>query len=658
MALTVADLAAAKRLDADYLTGVWGLTDGKRGVEIPYYHRDGSPADALRYRSSLTGGWSWRRGSKLLPYGLQRLTPDDRRAVIVEGESDLWTLDSHGIRAIGIPGASNVDCLKAMHLAGLDYLYVSQEADAAGAEFVRAVATRLDDIGFLGALYVVTFSDDAKDPSDLYLIDPPTFVARMVARLQSARNAGDVRAKLRPGQIAPDTLPDVEPFPVDVFPPILAEYVASVARAMPCPVDYVALPLLAACGSLLGDRRILRAGLDWKSAPNVWVVIIGQTGALKTPAMQAGLKFLFDVQRRAINSHDREMAAWRDACAGLKRNDPRPAKPEVRHLLTSDHTLEQLMRMLKRGPILLYRDELIGLITSMNQYRGGKGSDRQALLSAWAGAPVKIDRRGADGQGEMVYIERPILSIVGAMPVDSLDQLIDRENRSDGFIERFLFAYPNPVPRRYTGRDLDADVITGCAELFADLARLEFVECGFGHQARELWRDWHDANAMETECEDIPEFLRGFGAKAYGHLLRIVLILHTLNYPSAEIITRDTLADAIRVIDWAKSHWRRVAWAIEQRRHEGKNQMTINLEKRITTLLDAKQAVTLTELQRHLSNNVAANDLKASLAALEALGAIQITDQKPSGKRGRPTRIVHTPDWLGDPNAALIGADA
>jgi hypothetical protein len=53
--LTVEALAAAKQLPASFLR-VLGLRDVARGVEIPYFHLDGTPGRS-RLRKTLTRGW-------------------------------------------------------------------------------------------------------------------------------------------------------------------------------------------------------------------------------------------------------------------------------------------------------------------------------------------------------------------------------------------------------------------------------------------------------------------------------------------------------------------------------------------------------------------------------------------------------------------------
>ena len=70
--------------------------------------------------------------------------------ILVEGESDCWSLWYHGFPALGIPGSSNVKCLAAEHVLGFDRIVIVSEPDIAGQKFPLAIAARLREIGYAG----------------------------------------------------------------------------------------------------------------------------------------------------------------------------------------------------------------------------------------------------------------------------------------------------------------------------------------------------------------------------------------------------------------------------------------------------------------------------------------------------------------------------
>jgi hypothetical protein len=147
--LTLEELAAAKRLPPGFLTrlGVCNVRLGGRpAVSVPYFDPDGNEA-AVRYRLALDGPerFRWQRGSRVLPYGLERLREAQAQGwvLLVEGESDAWTAWHHDIPAIGLPGKSSWRKEWAHTLDGLKvYLWVEPDAT----DLVQRVAQDLPGV--------------------------------------------------------------------------------------------------------------------------------------------------------------------------------------------------------------------------------------------------------------------------------------------------------------------------------------------------------------------------------------------------------------------------------------------------------------------------------------------------------------------------------
>ena len=211
--LTLEALAEAKRLPADFLAHL-GCRNVSRGVEIPYYLENGDLA-GKRYRLALTGNrFLWRRGDRVLPYGLHRLR-DAKAAgwvLLVEGESDCWTAWHHGVPALGIPGKSTWRSEWAAHLEDLDVCLWQEPGAADLAERVAA------DIP---ALRVIMAPEGIKDLSDAHvqgrdvsaLVERLRTTARPVAALleeRRAARAAELLEAARPILDLNDPLPAVE----------------------------------------------------------------------------------------------------------------------------------------------------------------------------------------------------------------------------------------------------------------------------------------------------------------------------------------------------------------------------------------------------------------------------------------------------------------
>ena len=179
--LTLLDLALEKQLPWQFLFQLGIMEHPSGGLHVPYHLPDGTLSPRSRIRTALVArqGSYWSKGAgKIVPYGLERLE-EARKAgylVVVEGESDCWTLWYQGFPALGLPGAEMAGTLEPSMLGGIDRLYLVQEPDAAGAIFVKALADRLKGWQWQGKVAVVRLPG-FKDPSEFYTHDRKGFRA-------------------------------------------------------------------------------------------------------------------------------------------------------------------------------------------------------------------------------------------------------------------------------------------------------------------------------------------------------------------------------------------------------------------------------------------------------------------------------------------------
>ena len=170
--LTVTELAEAKGLPEDFLRSL-GVTDGFTGsgssrrpcVDISYADELGE-LQAVRKRLSLDGPsrFIWRRGDKPTLYGLPYLARIRRigKVVLVEGETDAWTLWHHRITALGVPGASTWKERFRHYLDGL-VVYAWREPDDGGDNFKERMLALTDAARPFSELSAEAFSNEARE---------------------------------------------------------------------------------------------------------------------------------------------------------------------------------------------------------------------------------------------------------------------------------------------------------------------------------------------------------------------------------------------------------------------------------------------------------------------------------------------------------------
>ncbi|WP_051293429.1 YfjI family protein [Pseudoduganella violaceinigra] len=271
---------------------------------------------------------------------------------------------------------------------------------------------------------------------------------------------------------APTELPPAQPvvprFDANLLPENLRPWVLDIAHRMQCPVDFVAVGAIVAASSLIGARVTMQPKErdDWRVTPNLWGLIIGRSGVMKSPALSAALKPLRDLEKAEYKRWQAAYKTWQDeakmaallhlenekAAKELANKDPDAARallqqseatpePSLRRLIVNDSTVEklgELMRVSTWG-MLSYRDELHGLLTAMD--KPGQEGARAFYLQAYDGdKEYTFDRIGRGTH----RIDCVCLSVLGCMQPGLLREYVrgtvSGGSTDDGLLQRFALA--------------------------------------------------------------------------------------------------------------------------------------------------------------------------------------------------------------------------
>ena len=246
-------------------------------------------------------------------------------------------------------------------------------------------------------------------------------------------------------------LPGVDPFPVDVLPEPAAQLVVEGAKAIGCQPDFLGVPVLAVAAGAIGRSVSLLMKAGYFAGATLFAACIGPPSDGKTPALKPSPPRCGGSTRPWKRSTPRPSNAGRKrrtgpARTGRSRSRRRPQAPADRRRRHHDgdppgHPGRQPARP-RHGPRRADRAPLQGL----NQYKsGGKGNDRANRLKIWSGDAIKKDRVGNE-DNVPIRCPHPSLSILGGLTPGMLGELLDPKGRADGFIDRFLLAYPEVLP--------------------------------------------------------------------------------------------------------------------------------------------------------------------------------------------------------------------
>ena len=342
---------------------------------------------------------------------------------------------------------------------------------------------------------------------------------------RNAKNA-EVESKVGadwpdPGPL-PESLLAVEPFKPDLMPEKLRPWVADVTERMQCPPDFPAVSSIAGIGSLIGRKVVIRPQIhnDWQETGNMWALLIGRPGVLKSPAMEEALWPLKQLSAKAEDAFKKARFTY-DVAANvaklraqenikkatkLLQNDPtadisdlikseeEAPEPTLQRYIANDTNVASLGVLLQQNPngLMVFRDELVSLLGYLDQEENA--SERGFYLTAWAGnSSYTFDRIG---RGLHLHIEGLCLSMLGSAQPGRISQYLSRAVRGgrgdDGLIQRFgLLVWPD-VSSRWANVDRwpDKDARTVAFKVFEDLVGL----------------DWHTIAATRDRGADGDEY--------------------------------------------------------------------------------------------------------------------------------------------------------
>jgi hypothetical protein len=375
------------------------------------------------------------------------------------------------------------------------------------------------------------------------------------------------------------------PFPVGVFPEPVARFIAQVADAMGCPVDFPAIAVLTVAGAAIGAARTICVKDGWFEKPALYAVIVASPGQAKTPALKAVMTPVYEEQARLHENYKQSVRQYKeetenyqqalhsmgDAGAAHELPSAPQEPPPMRHLFSTDTTTEALGVNLEsnRKGILLFRDELTGWVESMNQYR--KGADRQFFLSAWSGEMVKVDRKG--NKGVPLVVPYPLVSVLGGIQPDLLSILEAERNREDGFLHRILFSFP--AEQSFPGwsdNGIGEAVQQEWSSILQKLFNLQLrpsegsAECpqpiSFTKEGQQLYIQYVQEVKAEIDAHELSPRLIGVCAKLKSYTARFALILHYLRWATRDCSNADTegnidvvdVAGAVQLSEYFRQH--------------------------------------------------------------------------------------------------------
>lgn len=394
----------------------------------------------------------------------------------------------------------------------------------------------------------------------------------------------------------PDALPAVEPFDAELLPAALRGWIMDIAHRMQCPPDFPAVGAVVALSSLIGAKAVIqpKARDDWQVVPNLWGCLVGRPGVKKSPALNEALKPLARLQAQELERWQAIHDAWAldakvselakadrekkakglagkdraQARALLEADDDCQPEPIARRFIVNDATVEKLGELLAVNPwgALSYRDELYGLLTSMDK-QGQEGARAFYLQGFDGNGGYTFDRIGRG----TVHIPRVCLAMIGGIQPGRIQDYVRGAvaggSADDGLLQRFgLTVWPDTAAD-YVHVDQwpDTPARQQAWAVFERLANLEPGADGepdvwrFSSEAQAIFAEWLVPFETELRRDDLHAALVSHLSKYRKLIPALALIFAMIDTPdSSGTVGEQELVRALAWGDYLRTHAHRL----------------------------------------------------------------------------------------------------
>lgn len=344
----------------------------------------------------------------------------------------------------------------------------------------------------------------------------------------------------------------IAPFPIDILPDWLRNYVIALGKQLQVPPDMPALASITALSTALsGKFEAYSPATDWAQSLNTYIIQAAAPGSNKSAVHDAIMKPVMDFEKEHHEKNEDKLNDKRQEYRALTKrlekmekdygNKPTPELMDEMKALNKE--IAEIAKMIKKPTFVtggnittekLYRlldssgekltistDEGFELINIITGKYSGK-IDIDLILNAYNGGRSTMERVTSTS----VVLKKPLLTI-GMFVQPSVLQEFQHFN-GRGLSERFLYGLPNVQYHKGFGEAVPDMTTFNYNNAISALLSLEEKEVRIkvGESASEQFEQLYDYTKREAFNPDNPEVLQGWYAKLAGTLLRIVTLLH------------------------------------------------------------------------------------------------------------------------------------
>jgi hypothetical protein len=320
----------------------------------------------------------------------------------------------------------------------------------------------------------------------------------------------------------------------DFLPEDLAEPLKTWCNWLSMRPEVALTALLTGVSSLhkVGTELVIHRNQTFRVPPTIFSGLVSESGQKKSPILWNIIRHpLNELRQEKINAYNAAMEDYKAQMQVWEQSEDKGQKPELPRDPTlyyfTNATGEAIPVQAGKAPdkaMLALIDELSGLFNSANSYRGGRGSDKQDILSYFDGSGQTVLRAG----GVKLDVPKIYLSVFGTIQPEILKNHVTDCFDPDGQWARFLFVNQPLVAATLSDDDGQfveiRDRLTG---VYRQIDQLPEMEYRLSRPAFKRYQQIY--NQLEKLRVTHPRAgMRAVYSKMEGYIGRLALNLHVL----------------------------------------------------------------------------------------------------------------------------------
>jgi len=334
-------------------------------------------------------------------------------------------------------------------------------------------------------------------------------------------------------------------FPVNAFPDTIKEIILKAHEGMNHPIDYIGSSLIAVAGAAIGNSIQVQLMTDWIEKPIIYMAIVGEAGSNKSAPLEFAVKPLELADDEEMDAYNEKYEVYKEECEKALRNKAAaPEEPDYFQYVLNDFTIEAMMEQhaVNQRGMLVYKDELLNFIRNMSRY--STGNDEMTWTTMFTGGGIQNTRKGK----RKTKLKSTCVSIIGTIQPESLPEFA-KGKTENGFIDRWLFAYPEKVkaPKFKTGRPMP-EIVQMWNDVINRILEIEYSPdtkpIFLSEEAEKVYANWY--NALADKKYEAPAVYRRAATKMERYLVRFAIVLEAMRYGAGGEPVKEISAWAIK----------------------------------------------------------------------------------------------------------------